>query len=317
MRDTKDYLPPGLISMLKNQHYGLFGHSAAKLCHWTKTSLKGGQECYKAKFYGIKSHRCLQMTPAVAWCQQQCIFCWRPLSEIGYKMPGHDSAEEIIEKSIEMQRKLLSGFGALKESIGEKRLKEAFEPKHVAISLSGEPTIYPEISGLIKGYKKRKMSTFLVSNGMLPEVLENIYLPTQLYLSLESPTKEMHKKLNVPLLKDSWERLNKTLELLPSLKTRKVIRITAVKGLNMDHEKEFAGLIQKSGVDFVEIKSYMHVGFSRQRLERENMANIGEITEFAKRINNHLNYNLIDSVKESRVVLLSSGKTSPKIDFGE
>ncbi|MFV2040427.1 MAG: 4-demethylwyosine synthase TYW1, partial [Candidatus Hydrothermarchaeales archaeon] len=54
--------------LLKSQKYHLVGgHSAVKGCHWLKESLVRGRECYKAKFYGISSHRCLQMTPAVAW----------------------------------------------------------------------------------------------------------------------------------------------------------------------------------------------------------------------------------------------------------
>ena len=31
--------------------------------------------CYKAQFYGIESHRCVQMTDLR--CNQQCLFCWR------------------------------------------------------------------------------------------------------------------------------------------------------------------------------------------------------------------------------------------------
>ncbi|MEM4417777.1 MAG: 4-demethylwyosine synthase TYW1, partial [Nitrososphaerota archaeon] len=42
-------------------------HSAVKVCHWTKSALRGGKMCYKS-WYGIESHRCIQMTPSVQYC---------------------------------------------------------------------------------------------------------------------------------------------------------------------------------------------------------------------------------------------------------
>ncbi|HRU81722.1 MAG TPA: hypothetical protein P5168_04145, partial [Candidatus Methanomethylicus sp.] len=55
------------------------GHSAVKVCHWAKEALNGGEMCYKGRFYGISSHRCLQMSPAAAWCTNACLYCWRLL----------------------------------------------------------------------------------------------------------------------------------------------------------------------------------------------------------------------------------------------
>jgi len=313
MKGTEEYLSKEVISMLRRQHYALFGHSAVKVCHWTKQSLRGKGVCYKEKFYGIECHRCIQMTPAVAWCQQQCRFCWRPLTDTHKIMEAYDKPEEIVEQSIEQQRVLLSGFGALREQMGEKKFSEANNPNQVAISLSGEPTIYPELDELIKAYKKRDFSTFVVSNGMLPEVMEKIK-PTQLYLSLESPNKEVHKKLNVPLLKDSWERLNKSLELFNDIKGRTVIRITAIKGINMQYPKELAALIEKANPDFVEVKAYMFIGYSRKRMKESDMPQHSEVKEFAEKINNYLNYTLVGESKPSRVVLLSRGSKSLRIN---
>lgn len=255
------------------------------------------------------------MTPAVAWCQQQCCFCWRPHTSLEPKLKEHDAPEEIVERSIEMQRKLLSGYGALEGQIGKKKLEEARNPKHVAISLSGEPTLYPEISELVDAYHKRGMTTFLVSNGMLPEVFQSMSMPTQLYLSLEAPNETVHRKINAPLLKDSWQRLNKSLSIFPGLKTRKAIRITLVKGLNMSNEKEFAELILRANPDFIEFKAYMHVGYSRQRLREENMPLHSEVLAFAEKVNKYLNYTLADSSEPSRVALLWNGKTPLKLKF--
>src|SRR5207244_352202 len=64
--------------VLERQGYRIVGeHSGVKLCHWTKASLTKGIGCYKQTFYGIESHRCLQMTPAVDACNLACQFCWR------------------------------------------------------------------------------------------------------------------------------------------------------------------------------------------------------------------------------------------------
>jgi len=52
---------------LTRQHYALIGkHSAVQICRWTKKSLRNEGVCYKEKFYGIKSHRCCQMSPYIA-----------------------------------------------------------------------------------------------------------------------------------------------------------------------------------------------------------------------------------------------------------
>jgi len=68
--------------VLEKQHYKLAGrHSAVKLCTWTKKSIRDKGSCYKQQFYGIESHRCLQMTPAVSWCTQKCLFCWSNIEQ--------------------------------------------------------------------------------------------------------------------------------------------------------------------------------------------------------------------------------------------
>ncbi len=48
----------------------------------------------------------------------------------------------------------------------------------------------------------------------------------------------------------------------------------------------------------------MWVGFSQLRLEKKNMPLHEETKEFAERIAEHCDYDIIDEKKESRVVLL-------------
>ena len=304
------------IKSMQKQHYKVIGkhsHSAAKLCLWTKKSIKGRGYCYKQAFYGIESHRCLQMTPNV-YCPLRCVFCWRTWEHepINYAPEEWDEPKEIIEQSLLAQRKLLSGLGGLAEA-DKKKFKEAQEPNQIAISLDGEPTMYPFLGELIKEYNKRA-TTFLVTNGVFPERLGQLeQLPTQLYLSLYGPDKQTHQKTNAPLTKDSWEKLNQSLSLFPSLKTRKVIRLTLVKGINMKEPEKYAELIKKAQPDFIEAKGYMFVGGSRQRLSIANMPMHEEILNFANELNKTLGYDLIGEKKDSRVVLLSSGEKNAKI----
>ena len=99
-----------------------------------------------------------------------------------------DDPAFIVEGTIEAQRKLLSGFGG-NEKTSEEKFERAMEPQHVAISLDGEPTLYPKLAELIKEYKKKGFSTFVVSNGLLPDRIEKLFEepPTQLYISVDAP----------------------------------------------------------------------------------------------------------------------------------
>ena len=73
--------------------------------------------CYKEQFYGVQSHRCLQMSPAVPFCNQKCSFCWRDLSQTRIEWEGeYDDPKTIIEGAIKAQNNLLCGFGGNKKA---------------------------------------------------------------------------------------------------------------------------------------------------------------------------------------------------------
>lgn len=303
------HMESSYLKLLEKQHYKIFGknrHSAAKLCLWTKKSLKNEGVCYKEKFYGVKSHRCLQMTPSL-YCNQRCVFCWRAWENepINFIPKEWDEPKEIIDEAIKAQRLLLSGFGGL-EKTDKQKFKEAQEPNQAAISLDGEPTMYPYLGDLVAGYGRKKFTTFVVTNGQLTKRLEDLNpLPTQLYVSLDAPDETTFKKVNIPLSGASWQNLENTLSLLPSINTRKVIRITLIRGLNDFSPEKYAKIIEKSDVDFVEVKSYVCVGFSRNRLHLENMLNYDEIVAFANQIINKCNYSLVGGAPQSRVCLIT------------
>jgi tRNA wybutosine-synthesizing protein 1 len=222
------------------------------------------------------------------------------------KIDKIDSPEEIIEGCLKGQRELVSGFKGF-EGVNLKKWKEAQNPNNAAISLVGEPTMYPHLSGLIEEFHKRKFSTFLVTNGQFPSALGSISEPTNLYISLDAPDKESYRKIDQPSLPDFWDCLNKSLELMDSFSCRKVLRLTLVKGWNMHSPEKYAKLIQKANPDFVEAKGYVHVGESQKRLPRDTMPVHEEVKAFSEEIAKHSGYTFKDEQKESRVVLLSRG----------
>ncbi len=294
---------------LEKQQYrfvGDKGHSAVKVCHYTKKSLKDEDFCYKQKFYGIKSHRCVQMTTSIG-CANACMFCWRdPITHPQNDL--HEIADEpvqILEQSMDAQRKLMLGFKGNKMTNMEK-YEEAQEPIHFALSLVGESITYPRINELIKEIKARGKTSFLVTRGQHPEKLESLEPPTQLYISVDAPNKELFNKIDRPFFKDGWERLNKSLEILKTMKdkTRTVFRITLIKGMNDCDLEGYAKLVEKGDPTFIEVKGYMYVGGSMQFLKPENMPSFQDVMEFAEKICELTDREIIDSKEESNVVLV-------------
>jgi tRNA wybutosine-synthesizing protein 1 len=305
-------VPAKLKQTLKKQKYHLVGqHSAVKKCRWLHETLIHNRPCYKQKFYGIKTHRCIQMTPALFNCTQKCLFCWRAQTEDlqqawdELETPTWDSPEDIVEGSIKAQRAILSGYKA-NPKVDRLKLKEALTPKHTAISLIGEPTLYKPIGGLIQALHRRGLTTFLVSNGTMPKTLAKLSEePTQLYLSACAPDKKTFTQVCRPQISRAWERLAETLAMLQSFKCPTVIRITLAQGLNMKNVHGYAKIIQKANPTYIEPKAYMHVGFSRLRMEYKNTPSHTQIRAFALQLSEETGYNIIDESEESRVVLVS------------
>jgi tRNA wybutosine-synthesizing protein 1 len=225
----------------------------------------------------------------------------------GIKMKGKiDDPDEIIENCIKGQIKLLNGFPGYKK-LNKEKFKESINPNQWAISLTGEPTIYPKLNQLIKKLKERKCTVFVVSNGMFPNKLKSIEPPTQLYLSVDAPNKGLFKKIDRPTQKGAWEKLNKSLAILKELKktTRTVIRITLLKDYNDTDLEGYVKLINQADPNFVEVKGYMFVGSSRLRLSLENMPRHDEVKEFSKSLAKKLGWKIINESEPSRVCLLA------------
>jgi len=297
-----------LKKLLEKQQYAFIGnHSAIKICEYTKKSLRNKDVCYKEKFYNIKSHRCCQISPAINFCTNSCVYCWRPIEYTqGTKITGKiDNPKELIDKAIQAQRQQLIGFKGSKNT-NKKRFQEAMDPNQFAISLSGEPTLYPKLNQFLKEIQKRKATSFLVTNGLQPKVLKKLNpLPTNIYISLDAPNESLFNQIDRSKIKSAWKKLNQSLKIMSKLKTTKVIRLTLIKHLNMIEPESYAKLIQKANPDFIEVKAYMWIGFSQQRLELKNMPYHKEIKDFSKQLLKYLpSYKYKDEKKESRVVLL-------------
>jgi len=299
-----------LVKILKKQHYSIIGkHSGVKLCHWMRQSLLFNRECYKQTFYGIKSHRCLQMTPSINQCTHMCLFCWRYQGFTEKEIKEIDDPKYILEESIKAQRRLITGFKG-DPRCDQQKWEEANNPNMLACSLSGEPTLYPYLSDFFEEAHKKGFTTFLVTNGTNPEALKKMdVLPKQLYVSIVAPNKELYKKICSPLIPDGWEKINETLNLLPSLDTRVVIRHTLVKNWNMDEKyiEEYAKLDDLADPLFVEPKGYVFVGYSRKRMTLSNMPSHKNVKDFGLKLADKLGYNLTMEKPDSRVVLLSDG----------
>ncbi|HTT25746.1 MAG TPA: 4-demethylwyosine synthase TYW1 [Thermoplasmata archaeon] len=295
-----------LADTLAGQGYQLTGkHSAVKLCYWTKESLTSGRDCYKGRFYGIESHRCLQMSPAIDSCNLHCRFCWRNQGwENDAMMPEYDDPELLLDKSILAQRRLISGYGG-DPQVRPERWDEAQSPKHIAISLTGEPTLYPKMNRFLQLCQERGITTFLVTNGTNPDALRAMDpLPTQLYVSVTAPNAEIFRRLTMPNDPHAWDRLQESLEIVRGLATRRVVRHTLVRGWNLGWAEQYAALDALARPDFIEPKGYVYMGRSRQRLGRSHVPEHSEIRSFAEELARRVGYPILDESPESKVVLL-------------
>lgn len=300
---------------LEKKHYKLFNHSGVQICEWTKKSIREEDVCYKEKFYGIDCHRCMQFSPAVSHCNLNCIFCWRP-NELMYKkiLEKLNEPKEIVDALTELRKQLLSGFGG--SAPNKEKLKEALEPNHFAISLSGEPTLYPKLPQMIDYLSKRAKSVFLVTNGTKPEVLEKIPPKNnfQLYISLNAPNKDKFSQICKPAEEKEWNNFNDSLELMRNFKGRTVLRLTLIKGVNSDKRflEDYLKLINKASPDFLEVKAFMSLGNAKNRLGDESMPSFEEIKDYARKIEDKSNYEIENLKESSRIVLLKH----PNSKFG-
>lgn len=357
MKNSTIYDKQGTSDFIQSyikSNYRIIGenkHSAIKPCHWLEQKLMTGRanrNCYKEVF-GVESHRCLQNTPSLPFCNHQCVFCWRDIeNSLDSKFSViPDDPDELVEEMLRHQRNIIKQHLPLKRYLFNyeimidilhymskdsnvqeldtlasvlnisknkthralnllknqefidlidtntnayeldrdiasslrtreeiellinrelttpqeimKTHNEALNPNHAAISLDGEPLLYPKISGLVHEFRKRGMTTFIVTNSTLPDKIEQLdCLPSQFYFTLPAPNEDIYKRTCRPMIKNGWEKINKTLELVDSLSTRTLIRLTAIKNLNLKEEyiDDYINIIEQANPNFFEIKGF-------------------------------------------------------------
>ncbi len=317
-------MPPKLETRLRQQGYHLLGvRGAFKACQWQRKSLVTGDVCYKQRFYGIESHRCVQMTPVVDKCTQSCVFCWRVTpQDVGVRWDQTTvdwsdvlPPEDLLKATLAANLRSLGGYNpSTNPSVEPRKYEEARDPRHVAISLAGEPTLYPFLSEFIELIGRRGMTSFLVTNGTRPNVVADIQQPTQLYVTLAAPDEDTYRRVCRPLRRGLWSRLLVTQELLQSLTCRRANRLTLVSKYNMSDPRGYADLVLLGEPDFVEVKGYMFLGASRGRLSADNSPSHADIRAFSEKLAALTGYYLLDELVASRVVLLSRDKHIRRLD---
>lgn len=284
--DRRAMITPALREALTKQGYQLIGsHSGVKLCRWTKSMLRGRGGCYKHTFYGIESHRCMEATPSLA-CANKCVFCWRhhtnPVgTEWRWKM---DQPELILKEAVENHQNMIKQFKGV-PGLKADRFEEGMEVKHCALSLVGEPIMYPEINQLLRLLHQRGISSFLVTNAQFPEEIRNLTPVTQLYVSVDASTKDSLKKIDRPLFKDFWQRFLDSLEALAAKQQRTVYRLTLVKCWNVDELQAYAKLVSLGSPDFIEVKGVTYCGESAaSNLTMANVPWHEEVVRFVREL---------------------------------
>jgi tRNA wybutosine-synthesizing protein 1 len=256
---------PAIRASLTKQGYRVIGsHSGVKLCRWTKSMLRGRGGCYKNALYGIQSHRCMEATPSLA-CANKCTFCWRHHSNpVGKEWKwAMDGAEEIVATALSEHASMVKQLRGVPGVLPE-RVLEGMTPAHCALSLVGEPIMYPRINELVGLLHDRGISTFLVTNAQFPDAIRALRPVTQLYVSVDAATPEALKAVDRPLFADFWTRFTDSLLALRDKQQRTVYRLTLVQGANMGASgcdaTAYAKLVSLGQPDFIELKGVTYCG---------------------------------------------------------
>jgi tRNA wybutosine-synthesizing protein 1 len=248
---------------LTKEGYHIIGtHSAVKICRWTKAQMRGRGGCYKWTFYGIQSYRCMEATPSLA-CANKCVFCWRHhKNPVGKEWRwAMDEPEFIVREAIAQHCRMVNVLKGM-EGVLPNRLQEAYTVRHCALSLVGEPIMYPKINELTKLLHERRISTFLVTNAQFPEAIASLHPVTQLYVSIDAATKETLQAIDRPLFADFWQRFLASLDAIRERKQRTVYRLTLVKNRNTKELDAYAELVKRGQPDLIEVKGVTWCGES-------------------------------------------------------
>lgn len=278
-----ELLYPKLRQSLEKQGYRLIGsHSGVKLCRWTKSMLRGRGGCYKHAFYDINSSQCMEMTPSLA-CANKCVFCWRhhtnPISR--HFRWKQDPPELLIAQGMAGHYQMIKQMRGV-PGVTPERLATAMQIRHCALSLVGEPIMYPQINGFCDLLHQHHISSFMVTNAQFPEQLRDLKPVVQLYLSIDAPTPDELKRIDRPLFEDYWDRCLSCVKELAKKRQRTVFRLTLVNQYNTENVKAYADLVEMGQPDFIEVKGVTYCGTSTSATltMKENVPRHDEVIGF-------------------------------------
>ena len=263
--ELKPMVTDSLKASLTKQGYRIVGtHSGVKLCRWTKAMLRGRGGCYKHTFYGIVSYQCMEATPSLA-CANKCVFCWRHHDNpVGTSFRWQVDSPQLLldgfeQNHLQMLRQMKGVPGVLPERFAE----ASRSIRHCALSLVGEPIIYPRINEFLDLLHAKGVSSFMVTNAQFPEQMETLRPCTQLYISVDAPTETELKAVDRPLFPDFWQRFLRCVEMLKEKRQRTVFRLTLVNGWNTEQLHKYVELVRLGRPDFVEVKGVTYCGDSK------------------------------------------------------
>ncbi|PWA71229.1 flavodoxin family protein / radical SAM domain-containing protein [Artemisia annua] len=236
---------------------------------------------------------CMEATPSLA-CANKCVFCWRHhTNPVGKSWQWQmDDPLMIVNSALDQHKKMIKQMKGV-PGVTAERLSEGLSPRHCALSLVGEPIMYPEINTLVDELHQRRISTFLVTNAQFPEKIISLKPITQvgmpafhfalLYVSVDAANKDSMKAIDRPLFGDFWERFVDSLKALKDKQQRTVYRLTLVKGWNTEEVDAYSRLFSIGNPDFVEIKGVTYCGTSAtSKLTMENVPWHADVKEFSE-----------------------------------
>jgi tRNA wybutosine-synthesizing protein 1 len=222
-----------------------------------------------------------------------------------------DEPEGIVKDAVDYHTKMINSFKGAPGVLPE-RLKEGMAPRHCALSLVGEPIMYPKINTLVRLLHDRRISTFLVTNAQFPDAIRTLDPVTQLYVSIDASSKESLKKIDRPLFKDFWQRFLDSLTALSDKGQRTVYRLTLVKSWNNEELEGYGRLVRMGRPDFIEIKGVTYCGSkgSKDKLTMKNVPWHEEVLSFVDKLVSYISddYEVASEHEHSNCVLVANKK---------
>ena len=248
-----------------------------------------------------------------------------------------DPPEMLVEGALQNHYKMIKQMRGVPGVLPE-RFEEGFQVRHCALSLVGEPIMYPEINTFTELLHEKGISSYLVTNAQFPEEMKTLKPVTQLYISIDASTKDALKAVDRPLNRDFWERFTSCIEQLALRLERTVFRLTLgrpkdyiqvtylnctihdfglhissfylVKGWNAEEIDNYAKLVLMGKPDFIEVKGVTYCGTSKaSKLTMENVPWHEEVIFFVQKLADQLpDYEIACEHEHSNCILISHKK---------